>query len=262
MSYYKVEQLHEGIYSLWEPTEVCSFLVVGEKSAVLYDTGFGMDDLLGAVREITGLPLEVVLSHGHYDHVNGAFQFDGAWIHPADEVLALRHASRTGRRNAIGDGFARKVPDTLDREAYIHAGAGTLKALEIGRLFDPGGLTVEVIALEGHTSGSVGLLIHERRVLLAGDALGPHIWMFLADSLPLEAYLAMLARVQTLPFDHFYIGHSNEKRPRSDIALYESVARNIDVNRSTAYPRLPELGGMLYEEEHDGKVVGIVFKPD
>jgi len=255
--------LHNSVYSLYEQTDVFCYLLVGEKSALLYDTTFGVFDLAAEVRAITPLPVEVVLSHGHYDHVNGAYQLGGGYIHPADEVLCYKHAGRTCRRWSLDDDyFSTLIPPELDREAYIHAGAGKLTHVLPGHTFDLGGMTAEVVALEGHTAGSIGLLIPRHRILLASDALGPHPWLFLRESLPLPQYLSMLQRVQTLPFDTFYIGHSDQPRPRAEIALYEKVARNIDPARATPYPRLPELGGFIYEEEHNGESVGIVYHPD
>ncbi|MCL2499703.1 MAG: MBL fold metallo-hydrolase [Defluviitaleaceae bacterium] len=256
MDYYKVKELHNGIYSIHEPAEVFCYLLVGEKSALLYDTTFGLGDLAGTVRGITDLPLEVVLSHGHYDHGNGATQFEGAYIHPRDEVLCLKHSSRTGRRAAL-EKWVQKAPENLNREAYIHAGSGELTHVEIGQVFDLGGMTVEVVALEGHTAGSVGLLVRERRILLASDALGPHIWMFLEESLSMKEYINMLTRIQGLPFDTFYIGHSDIPRPISEIELYKTVALNADAEKSEEYYHYKELGPLLYQEGD----VGIVFNP-
>jgi len=263
MTPYKVKELHPNLYSLYEQTDVYCYLIMGAKSALLYDTTFGVCDLAATVRALTPLPVEVMLSHGHYDHVNGAFQFDGAYIHPADEILCYKHAGRTCRRWSLNDEyFSTLMPPELDHEAYIHAGAGKLTCIQPGHTFDLGGLTVEVVALEGHTAGSIGLLIHEHHILLASDALGPHNWLFLKESLPIPQYLAMLRRIQALPFDTFFIGHSDLPRPKAEIALYEQVARNINPAQSTPYPRLPELGGYFYEEKHDGESIGVVYHPD
>ncbi|MCL2188807.1 MAG: MBL fold metallo-hydrolase [Defluviitaleaceae bacterium] len=251
MAYYKINKLTDRLYSIYEPAEVFCYLWVGEKAAVLYDTTFGMGDLAQAVHEVIGeLPLHVVLSHGHYDHVNGAAQFKSAYIHAEDKVLCLKHASRTGRRRAI-DNYAiyeQPLPEGFDADVYIHAGAGTLKMVEIGHIFDLGSLTIEVVALEGHTAGSIGLLAREPRILLTSDALGPHHWLFLNESLPMTDYLAMLTRTQRLPFDFFYIGHSNTPRPISELDAYKTVAQNAVVEKSTPYPRYPELNGWFYKE--------------
>ena len=59
MSYYTVRELHRdgntAIYSIYEPSEVFCYLVVGEKAAILYDATFGLGDLAGAVRGIEGV---------------------------------------------------------------------------------------------------------------------------------------------------------------------------------------------------------------
>ncbi|MCL2204404.1 MAG: MBL fold metallo-hydrolase [Defluviitaleaceae bacterium] len=257
MSYYKVKALHEGIYSICEPDRVFCYLLVGEKEAILYDAAFGFGPLRACVAEITSLPVTVVLGHGHYDHACGAVQFGGALIHPADEVLCRKHTSRTGRRRAL-ENNAQRVPPTLDHESFIHLGSGDLGPLEVGRVFDLGGMEVEAVALEGHTAGSVGLLVRQRRVLLVSDALGPHQWLYLQDSLPMADYIAMLERVQSLPFDTFYTGHSNIPRPKTEIDRYKAVAQNATPEKATPYSYLPELGGMLYEEGD----IGIIFNPD
>ena len=260
MTPYKTNKLHDGIYSLYEQTGAFSYLLIGSDSALLFDTTFGMFDLHAAVRSLTDLPVHAVLSHGHYDHTNGACQFDTAYIHPADEILCRKHTGRTCRRRAL-DEHARILPDTYNREAYIHAGTGNLVPVQPGHHFDLGGITAEVVALEGHTAGSIGLHIPHCRILLVSDALGPHVWMFLKESLPIPQYLAMLQRIQSLPFDIFYIGHSDTPRPKSDIALYEQTARNIDPRRVVPYTRLPELSGLLHEETHNNQTIGIVYKP-
>ena len=49
------------------------YLAVGDKKAALIDTGCGIGNVLDEVREITDLPVEVLLTHGHLDHCGGMF---------------------------------------------------------------------------------------------------------------------------------------------------------------------------------------------
>ena len=56
----------------WEIDEFdCAscFLLVGTEKAMLIDTGIGVGDLEGAVRQITDKPLIVVITHSHRDHI-------------------------------------------------------------------------------------------------------------------------------------------------------------------------------------------------
>jgi len=279
MSYYTVKQIYPWLYSIYDPQDVFCYLILGEKSALLYDTTYGIAPLDEAVRQVCALPYEVVLSHGHIDHVNGAFQFEETWIHPGDYELCLRHTSKTARRKIVeklGETHnvsdpnplkeplpldmvnANNNPAGFDGDKFIAQGAGNLKMLQEGQIFDLGGLTVEVVPMEGHTAGSIGLLIREHKVLLDSDAANYHIWMFLEESLDMSVYIAMLKRVKALDFDTFFVGHSDVERPKSDFDKYIAVAENIDVSKSVPYGAMVELGGLMYEEGD----VAVIFNPE
>ncbi|MCL2286485.1 MAG: MBL fold metallo-hydrolase [Firmicutes bacterium] len=254
MSYYTVKKIYPWLYSIFDPQHVYCYLIAGEKTALLYDTAYGIGCLDEAVRTVCDLPYEVVLSHGHIDHVNGASQFEEVWIHSDDVNLCLQHSSDEFRR---GIAESPTVPAGFDKDKFIAAGAGNFKMLEDGKIFDLGGLTVEVVPMEGHTGGSIGLLIREHKVLLDSDAANHHIWMFLEESLEINAYISMLKRVKELDFDTFFVGHSDAERPKSDFEKFIAVAENIDIEKSTPYEVMPELSGHVYTEGD----VSIVFIP-
>mgnify|MGYP002801178498 CR=1 FL=1 len=50
---------------------VRQFLIVGTEEALLIDTGFEDSGVYEAVREITDLPVQVILTHGDVDHAGG-----------------------------------------------------------------------------------------------------------------------------------------------------------------------------------------------
>ena len=230
MSYYKINKLYPWLYSIYDPQNVFCYLIIGEKSALLFDTGYGKASLDDAIRQVCDLPYEVVLSHGHWDHVNGAHQFEEKWIHPADvDLLQNQHVEDVGK----------------------------LKMLKNGQIFDLDNLTVEVVPMEGHTAGSIGLLIREHKLLLDADAANYHMWMFLDECLDVDVYINMLKRVREMDFDTFIVGHSNLERPKSDFDKYLAVAQNFDYSKSILYPTFEELGGRMYEEGD----VNIILKP-
>ena len=80
------------VWVLRDRAGCCANLVVGEREALLFDTCSGLDDLAAAVRQVTRLPLRVVNSHGHYDHIGGNAQFGAAHLHPADMNLLRFYA--------------------------------------------------------------------------------------------------------------------------------------------------------------------------
>ena len=109
-SVYQVSETMSGVYRI-ENSGVHMDLLVGSHHALLFDTGYGFDDLHGLVRRITDLPLYVVNSHGHVDHACGNWQFPEVFIHPGDAALCRLHNGPEMRmaemdRAVLPDGFS------------------------------------------------------------------------------------------------------------------------------------------------------------
>ncbi len=51
------------------------WLVVGGRSSLLIDTGVGVARLSPIVNAIAGNPIICLLTHAHYDHIGGAYEF-------------------------------------------------------------------------------------------------------------------------------------------------------------------------------------------
>jgi len=236
------------------------YLVVGESAAILFDTGYGIAPIEPVIKRITSLPFEIILGHGHWDHVNGAVQFDSAWIGEGDMVLCKRHTSRTARRKAVEklEKSGVKMPQGFDAEAYIEKLNlfVNLKKLEIGQVFDLGGINAEVVAMEGHTHGSVGLLIKQHHVLLASDAANHQAYMFLDESTSIDDYINMLKRNMQLPFDTFFWGHEDVEYSKNEwFEKFIKVAQNIDAEKSAPFD-FPGHDALIYQEGY----TSIIFR--
>lgn len=149
----KVRRLAEGFYAL-EDARVRQFLVLGEEGAMLFDTGFGDTEVLAAARTLTDLPIDLVLTHGDPDHVGGLGDFTSCRLHPGDWHKITAPVSLTPL--AEGD------------------------VLRCGRF------AFEVIAIPGHTPGSVAFYDRVQKILLPGDSVqqgGPIDASFIARDL-------------------------------------------------------------------------------
>src|SRR6516162_4284684 len=73
---YKVAPQTFAIYEPHQFEEVISYLILGKEAAILFDTGMGISDIHKVVSELTPLPIIVLNSHTHNDHVGGNWQFD------------------------------------------------------------------------------------------------------------------------------------------------------------------------------------------
>lgn len=73
---YKVAPVTFAIYEPHQSEETISYLILGREKALLFDTGMGISDIRKVVEELTKLPVIVLNSHTHNDHVGGNWQFD------------------------------------------------------------------------------------------------------------------------------------------------------------------------------------------
>lgn len=67
----KINKYVWGIGEFKHFEEVISYLVLGKNKALLFDTGLGIKNIKKEVIKITNLPITVVNSHNHFDHVGG-----------------------------------------------------------------------------------------------------------------------------------------------------------------------------------------------
>ena len=127
-------QIRPNVCLIDDAGESTCYLITGREKALLVDTVNGYEDLHAIVRTITDLPVVVVNTHGHGDHVFGNVYFDEAWMHPADFWLYEACAERT--------------QDMLEEQGLRFC---PVKPLQIGQIFDLGGVQLEVVDLKGRT---------------------------------------------------------------------------------------------------------------
>ena len=97
MAEIKPVKITDTIYHIYESCGVYCTLVLGTKAALLIDTGYGFGDILNKVRDITDLPLKVINTHGHVDHIQGNKYFDSVMIHEY-----LMEQKKNGRIKHLG----------------------------------------------------------------------------------------------------------------------------------------------------------------
>ena len=70
---------------------VYMYLLAGSEKALLIDTGYGTIPLGEIVSSLTSLPVTVLCTHGHFDHIGGLGFFSTALMHRADRDLYHQH---------------------------------------------------------------------------------------------------------------------------------------------------------------------------
>ena len=68
------EKITQHIWRIKGCGDVCMYYITGEDKGLLVDTGYGVGDLKTFIEETFHQPYEVVCTHGHWDHADGAGQ--------------------------------------------------------------------------------------------------------------------------------------------------------------------------------------------
>ena len=243
--------LADGLLQIQGPMGFCAALAAGRRRALLFDTMCGVGDLAGYVRGLTALPLVVVNSHGHFDHVGGNYQFDAVYLAP-EEYEATRWLRQADLRRELVErletngGF---VMDSRDRRRLLDQGRfDRYLPLTPGQVFDLGGVRAQAVPLPGHTAGSTGLLLREWGILLSGDAMTPIMCLFFPESVGLGVYTATLERAMELPLRGFVTGHHPRLFPASSLRGFLACARAVPNMRPLPFQHgiFPEYTGKLY----------------
>lgn len=200
--WFEVYQPTTNVFAIYEPhqaEETIGYLILGEKKAILFDTGMGISNVKKVVSELTKLPIVVLNSHTHDDHVGGNWQFDT--IYSMDTEFSRQNA-RGSREDAQAeitpDQICGTLPPGFGAKAYQTRPWKITKYIHDGERFDLGGRAIEVIATPGHTPDAISLFDRANGLLFTGDTYYPApIWLFRPET-DLDAYSRSILRLAAL----------------------------------------------------------------
>lgn len=240
----KVTKINPHVFLLDDNHEATGYLVVGDKKAIMIDTMIGLEDEMAVVRTITDLPVEVVNTHGHCDHIFGNVYFDKAYMHERDLPIANEHFKMPVFVEELNKRGGKIPPFTFIKE---------------GDVLDLGGLHLEVIELPGHTPGGILLLLKEDRILFTGDGINHHLWMQLEESLPIPEFVKSLERVMYLKDEADIILHGHAQGT-DDISLMDKLlqgARDLAAGKTEDDKPYKWFGGEdhMHQFDEDGSVI-------
>lgn len=195
------------------------YLVSDGNQSILVDTGIEQyRDKVAGLYADAGVKL-IVLTHGHNDHIQNAVYLSEKLkapiaIHKADAELARNNQLQPLKsRGALG-----RVLKMFSELSFKKTRLEDFRPdlfLKDGDLLNDYGINARVVALEGHTNGSIGLDI-DGKYFLAGDAL---MNMF-KPSVPRifhnkEKMLESVEKISNLGERMIYFGHGGPAQNRN-----------------------------------------------
>lgn len=180
MADYQIIQINADTWRI-EDQGVRFFLLTGREKALMIDSGMTLTNARDIAQTLTDLPLELLITHADGDHIAGNGSFDWFYMHPSEASNYYNSQPRTGEFRPVFDG---DVLDLGDRE-------------------------LEILALPGHTPGSIAILDRKHRNLFSGDPVQDGMIFMFGVQRELHAYICGLRRLETRlgEFDAVYPSH-------------------------------------------------------
>src|SRR6201981_1388063 len=236
--WFEVYKIAPAVFALYEPhqsEETISYLIIGTKQTLLFDTGMGIGNIKAVVARLTSRPIVVLNSHTHDDHVGGNWQFP--FIYGMD--TAFTRASSKGSREDAQHEMAKEqvcgaLPKNFDPAKYSTKPWKISLFVHNGFKVNLGGRTVEIIAPPGHTPDSISLIDRANGLLFTGDTFYPgEIWLYRPET-DLPAYLAAIKKLVALaPETKLVLGAHNvpvaqpSVLPQLDAAIRSILAGKV-----------------------------------
>jgi glyoxylase-like metal-dependent hydrolase (beta-lactamase superfamily II) len=186
--WFEIYRLNDQTYAFKEPhheEEVICYLIMGQHQAILFDTGMGIADIRAEVRAITPLPIVVVNSHCHYDHIGGNHLFEEIWSfkHPFENNRIERGYTNEECMTYLTEGSYNNLPASVDLTTFSVKGTRITKYLHAGDRIELGGRTLTVYPTPGETPGAISLYDDLHHIFFTGDLLHPGgMWLHQKES--------------------------------------------------------------------------------
>ena len=233
--FFKARRIYDNVTLITGLGGEQSFLIEGSDKALLIDGLSGVGSLKAFVRELTELPVTLVNTHGHVDHIGADLEYKEVYIAPEDIPLMYAHSDMEMRLGFAKSG-AMFAPLPTEPKLSDVTVPGPVKTLPMknGDIFDLGGVKLEVIAVPGHTRGTVVFLDRDRRIVYSGDACNRNTLVYGEESASIEEFKESLLHFKEFQpaFDGLWGGHGGAmEQPEiidSAIALCDEIMAGTD----------------------------------
>jgi glyoxylase-like metal-dependent hydrolase (beta-lactamase superfamily II) len=252
--YFVLEEIDPTTVAIGEPRYYqgnYSYLIMGRQRAVLFDagTGTGTRDIVPVVRSLTMLPITVIPSHLHFDHVGALGRLDRSALLDAPTLHArVRDSQLTlGRYEFLGF-----VEDLASPTFHVDEWWAAGSAVDLGER------RIRVLSTPGHTPTSVSLYDEQRHQLFLGDFMYPGALYAFLPGASRSAYLATTRKLLAMidPATRIYTAHMADppapvRAPVLEVADLQALEATLfgieqgNLEATGFYPRVFPVRGVV-----------------
>jgi glyoxylase-like metal-dependent hydrolase (beta-lactamase superfamily II) len=250
-AWFEVYKVAPDVFAIYEPhqsEETIGYLILGKQRALLFDTGMGIGNLKALTANLTKLPLIVLNSHTHDDHVGNNWQFDTIYGMDTDFTRQSARGSKQDAQAEIASGeICGALPPGFNPATYATRPWTVAKWMHDGDRIDLGGRTIEIIATPGHTPDSICLFDRANGLLFTGDTYYPGtIWIYRPET-DLVAYADSVRKLAALePEVKLVLGaHNVPVAPPSILRELDDAFAKVQAGKVQPRPAGP--GKVIYQ---------------
>lgn len=205
-SWFTVKQIDNNTFAIseyghWE--KVHSFLLIGEEKAVLIDTGLGIDNIKRITDQLTSLPIIVLTTHVHWDHIGSHGEFKDIYVHKDERdwlIDGIKKLPIEQIRKDVSRDITIPTPESFNPNTYKPFQGNPTGLLNDGDEIEIGSRKLTIYHTPGHSPGHISIFDYSKGYLFTGDLLYDEtpIYAFFPTTNPVEL-VQSLEKISNIP---------------------------------------------------------------
>lgn len=205
-------------YSHWE--KVHSYLVLGSQFACLIDTGLGIGNIKRITDSLTDLPVKVITTHVHWDHIGGHNFYDDISVHKNDVkwiINGIPVPLENIKKNVVRNISKEILPKDFNINNYYVFKGQPDHVLSDGERINLGNRELLVIHTPGHSPGHICIYEKDRGYLFTGDLIYKGtLYAFFPSTSP-ENYFKSIKKISDLDYINKILPGHNDINIKKEI---------------------------------------------